>query len=410
MLKVLSQGAHFWIFVFESGREQLNDLYELVNFLDFLYAPVNFTESSLEINLGAFLTNLKRDECDSCNFSFMLCCRDGRLQFYITDLDLFCDAHVRVLTEAAAVISVPFLSAKFCSNQPCLKYLSSLHIDGLNGKSVKDLGALIRNCKHLKNITIFYDNDASADWVCDVLGQVKNPGSCTLKIDFLRDTAVYPLTLTSAGAEKLAGLLPRFNNITELYLDVSEYCATAVITLVFSITHKTLEGLGLKGIRLSPAAAAALRQVLPQMSSLKRLELIGVDGSILKAEEMRALFGGFNKPLPLVDLWFCGFSVRGSLFLLTERLRFFPELQWLFLDSLDLNERDFCDLLKSFIFLPNLMEISLSGNPLGHELTSIVPHLTNLPNLFVLHLDETGCSDQEQSYVLHAFDHIRRGL
>ena len=410
LLKVSSQIARSWAFLFKSfTTRSCSNLFESVKFQDFLYVPVKFTESSVEIKLEDFLTNFMHDKCECCDFSSMLCRRDGRIQFCITDLVLRCESHVRVLTEVAAAISDPFLSAKLCSNQPCLKFLSSLEMACLNGKSMKDLGALIGNCKHLKKIAFHSSFDSTpSDCVCDLLGQVKNPGLLTLKIAGCSlGGEDFTLTLTSAGAVKLAGLLPRFNNITMLFLDVSECCTTAVTTLVLSITHKTLEELGLRGIRLSPAAAASLGQVLPEMSSLGRLVLIGADGSILKAEEMKCLFAGFNKPLPLDDLYFSGFSVRGSLCPLTESFRFFPELRYLYLEKLDLDERDLCGLLKSFTFLAKVVILSLVGNPLGHAVKSIVPHLTNLPDLVAVRLGGTDCSDEDKRYVFYNVSQVR---
>ena len=372
LFKVLSEGAHSWTFLFD--RLSAMTLDDLVKFLDFLNVPINFTESFMH------------GKCMHCSFSSMLCSRDGRIQFYLTDLELYCDAHVRVLTEAAVASPNPFLSATLCSKQPCLKFLSSVSIHRSYGRSMKDLGALIGNCKHLETINIYdlyeLDDRESPDYAVDLLGQVKNPGSCTLKIGFWDEedySMNYPMTLTSAGAVNLAGLLPRFNNITQLFLDVSECCASVVTTLVLSIPHQTLERLGLRGIRLSPAAAASLGQVLPEMSALEMLLLTGADGRILKAEEMKLLFGGFNKPLPLGILHFNGFSVRGSLSPLTESFRFFPELTDLVLEKLDLDERDLRDLVKSFTFLPKLEFLRLDGNPLGHAVTSIVPHDIYLP-------------------------------
>ena len=360
--------------VFLGRRSRCSNFYESIKFLDF-----HSTESSVGIKLGDFLTTFVHDKCERCDLCIMLCSRDGRIQFYITDLELYCDAHVRMLTEAAAAISEPFLSVKLCFKQPCLKFLSYLEIATkmANGKSMrKNFVALIGNCKHLKRISIYLplgdEHGEFPDYVFDLLGQIKNPGSCTLQIGFWEGED-YPLTLASAGAVKLAGLLPRFNNVTRLILDVSECCATAVTTLVLSILHETLERLALRRIPPSPAAAASLGQVLPEMSSLEALLLTGADGSVLIAEEMKSLFGGFNKPLPLVELRLSGFSVRGSLSPLTESFRFFPELSYLYLENLDLNKRHLRDLVKSFTFLPKLDVLSLDGNPLGHAVTSIVP-------------------------------------
>ena len=59
------------------------------------------------------------------------------------------------------------------------------------------------------------------------------------------------------------------------------------------------------------------------MSSLEVLELTGLDGSVLEAEEIEALFGGFNKTLPSSRLTLSGFSVRG-LSPLAKSLAFSP--------------------------------------------------------------------------------------
>ena len=412
LFKVVSQGACSWTFLFDSfSAIGYNNFYNLFKFLDFLSVPVNFTESSVDqIKLGEFLTKFMYGKCNRCHLCLMLCCCDGRIQFYITDLLLRCKFHVRMLTEAATFISDPFLSGQLSSNQPCLKFLSSLEIDCPNGKSMKDLGKMIGNCTHLKKIKIYrlggHDDSDSPPDVLDFLEQVKHPGSCTLEIGCWFFAMSF-LSLTSSGAVKLAELLPRFNNITELFLDVSECGGTEVTALVLSITYKTLKVLVLRGIRLSPAAAASLGQVLLEMLSLERLMLTGADERILKAEEMKWLFGGFNKALPLYELHFSGFSVRGSLFPLTESFRFFPELSDLYLGNLDLDQHDLCDLLKSFTFLPKLESLSLYGNPLGHAVTSIVPHLTNLPELKYLYLNKTDCSDEDKSYVLKEVERVQ---
>ncbi|KAJ7372140.1 hypothetical protein OS493_020566 [Desmophyllum pertusum] len=175
-----------------------------------------------------------------------------------------------------------------------------------------------------------------------------------------------PCVLTSVGTVKLASLLPRFNNIIKLCLDLSDCCASAVDTLVPSITHKTLRRLGLSGISLTPAVAAALGRSLPEMSSLEKLELTGAKGSIVQAEEMEALFGGFNKTLPLEHLTFSGFSVSGCLAPLTKSFRFFPNLRNLYLGEFNMDERNLCHLLESLTFIPNLEELRVTGKQLSH--------------------------------------------
>ncbi|KAJ7372133.1 DNA repair and recombination protein rad54b [Desmophyllum pertusum] len=231
--------------------------------------------------------------------------------------------------------------------------------------------------------------------MCDLLEQVVNPSECSLEITIIDDKEC---TLTSVGTVKLARLLPRLNNITSLWLDLSGCCAAAVDTLVPSITHKTLRSLRLSGISLTPATAAALGRSLPEMSSLIALRLTGAKGSIVQAEEMEALFGGFNKTLPLCILTFSGFCARGCLAPLIKSLRYFPNLSWLNLDNLDMDERNLRGLLESFQFIPNLESLNLSHNPLGHAVTSIVPHVINLPKLRFLDIKQT-CSKEDLNYV-----------
>jgi len=155
---------------------------------------------------------------------------------------------------------------------------------------------------------------------------------------------------------QLASLLPRFKTVVTLELDLRDCCAAALDTLVPSITHKTLERLVLRAIILTPAVTKALGQSLPEMSSLQDLDLTGVDRIILPAEEMEALFGGFNKTMPLLEqLTFSGFNVRGGLAPLIKSLPFFPNLQKLKLEKVNISEHDQCSLLKSFGFLMKLV-------------------------------------------------------
>ena len=339
---ILHQAAPCWTFVFEVEFRQNSVLWlnESVKFLDSFHIPPRITESSEEIKLRDFVAHFLNVKCSECCFSPILCCRDGRIQFYITG-----DEHAWVFTEAAATISVVSPSANLCSNQSCLKLLTSVVLTGvMNGELMKGLGGMIRSCKRLKRICLLGGND----YVCDFLEQLRNPGPCHLTVGNWYSTCI----LTSAGAVKLAGFLPMFNNIACLNLGLTECSAEAVSTLVLSITHKTLEVLVLRGTILTPAAAATLGRVPPEMLSLRKLVLVGSAGSAFKAEEMQSLFGGFNKTLPLKCLDVISFSVRGSLAPLIESFRHSPGLTVLYLINLDMDERDLCGLLESFRFFP----------------------------------------------------------
>ena len=58
-----------------------------------------------------------------------------------------------------------------------------------------------------------------------------------------------------------------------------------------------------------------------------------------------------------------------------------------------MDERDLRGLLESFRFIPNLKKLNLSGNRLGQAVTSIVPHVINLPKLDLLDINQTGSEE-----------------
>ncbi len=341
--------------VFRLSSYAISFRYEILKFLNCLQMPLTIPESSKVLTVGDFLRELQNMPA-CCFFMSILCFRNGQCQFFITDLVLCRDEHVRLFMQSTSSIA-----ASSCSEQSCLKFLSSLCCYELSSQTVKALGAVIQNCKHLNRIQVQNGDDS----VCDLLEQVPNPSKCSLVIGH---SSLHPnVHLTSAGAAQLARLLPRFNNIVTLYLGLSDCCSAAVDTLVTSLTHKTLERLGLNGIRLTLAAAVALGRSLPEMSSLQELVLTGVDESILQPEGMEALFGGFNKTLPLSELTFRGFRVRG-LATLPKSLRFFPNLRELNLEHLKLNEHDQCSLLESFGFIAkNVRELSIQCKPLDNS-------------------------------------------
>ena len=193
--------------------------------------------------------------------------------------------------------------------------------------------------------------------------------------------------------------------LENLDVDDDDFCSllnahwrTGEVNTMASTIHKTLEKLVLSGMNLTPAVAEALGRSLPEMLSLKELELTGVDGSILKTKEMDALFGGFKEAMPLSDLTFRGLSVTGCLAPLAKSLHFFPNLTYLNLEKLNLDEHDLSDLLASFKFIRKLEMLNLSHNPLGHAVISIVPHVRNLQNLSNLWIDQTG-PEEDLKYV-----------
>ena len=163
--EVLTQQAtHSWAFYFINrflfAANSVENLYQSVQFLDLLDIPLRMVRNSKELKLGDFLTKFRLCCCTRCTFASVLCCTDGKMMVYITDLKLMCDTHTRMFTEAAAVVCDQSVSAKMCSSQPCLKFLRSLsYIFRGNRQLMKELVVMVRNCKHLQGIKYGGDVD-----------------------------------------------------------------------------------------------------------------------------------------------------------------------------------------------------------------------------------------------------------
>ena len=247
-----------------------------------------------------------------CGFLPVVCFRNDQVHFYITHLDLVCDDHARLFIDFA----VPSNSEHLSSGQLCLKFMKTLHCSP-SIFSMECLGAIIKHCYHLERLQIL-DGD---DTLCHILEQVTNPLKCSLSI---RHCA-----LTSKGAQKLAFLLPRFENVTEFelcfvncseeavayinhkslstqairtvllvssveealgpLLDTllvlqtlstssfadDEFCDRTATSLFAAIKHKTLTELTLSELRLTSPVAEALGHSLPKLSALQTLRMSG---------------------------------------------------------------------------------------------------------------------------------------
>ena len=186
-----------------------------------------FTKSSKFLKVAQFLEEFENicGHC-FCDFSSVLCFRNGQVFFYITQLKLWCENHTRLFTDSV----VPPHAVHSTSGQLCVKLLKTLRCYSTRS-SMESLGAVIKHCNHLELIVCdfnydnfrFYDCDAH-DSFCHFLEQVQNPGMCSLSIRFC--------ALTSMGAVKLASLLPRFENYTFLRLSLVKCSTDAVARLV----------------------------------------------------------------------------------------------------------------------------------------------------------------------------------
>ena len=252
-----------------------------------------FTKGSKFLKVAQFLEKFN-NICGlrKCDFSSVLCFRNGQVFFYITQLELRCEKHARLFTDSV----VPLHTVHSTSEWLCVKFLKTLACKR-TPLSMKSLGAVIKHCNHLERIGCdFYDVNSNSydsdddnfdsddshahDSVCYFLEQVPNPSVCSLSIEFC--------ALTSTGAVKLASLLPRFENVTVLRLPLMKCSTDAVTRLVAAIKHKTLKELLLEiaEINLTSALVEALCQSLSELSALERLSLGASDGNSLFAYDL----------------------------------------------------------------------------------------------------------------------------
>ena len=295
-LLLKAQHENSWSVVFELNYKDLRLMkYEVLALQKTLESLV--TESSEILKV----TNFVRKFYDIyffarcfCGFLPVVCFRNDQVHFYITHLDLVCDDHAQLFIDFA----VPSNSEHLSSGQLCLKFMKTLHCSP-SIFSMECLGAVIKHCNHLERLQIL-DSD---DTLCHILEQVTNPLKCSLSI---RHCAV-----TSNGAQKLALLLPRFENVTEFELCLvncpheaveyinhkslfkmvltlsalqtlstssladDEFCDGTATSLFAAIKHKTLTELTLSEILLTSPVAEALGYSLPKLSALQTLRISG---------------------------------------------------------------------------------------------------------------------------------------
>ena len=258
-----------------------------------------FTKGSKFLKVAQFLEEFENicGHC-SCDFSSVLCFRNDQVFFYITQLKLWCENHTRLFTDSV----VPPNAVHSNSEQLCVKLLKTLECYR-TPFSMESLGAVIKHCNHLERIGCnfcgFDSDDCDAhDSLCHLLEQVPNPGMCSLSIGFC--------ALTSTGAVKLASLLPRFENVTLLYLSLVKCSTDAVARLVAAIKHKNLKRLSLKigKINLTIAVVEALCQSLPELLALETLGIDTSDGCSLVLYNL--LDRGDSRPLPRLKI--CGLT------------------------------------------------------------------------------------------------------
>ena len=219
------------------------------------------------------------------------------------------------------------------------------------------------------------------------------------------------IRLTPAVAEVLVQLLPKLSALQTLKIRRLTECSDEAVTrLIDGINHKTLEGLKLSKMNLTSAVAESLGRSLPELSALETLLLSGSGGCNLQQKEMEAIFGRFSRPSSLRKLSITRFSARGSLASLAKKLCFFPCLESLQLQDLDMGEADLCSLLENLKYIPDLQNLYLMDNPLGQAVRLMAPYLLEQKKLVLVWFRQGDASEEDLDYVQKAVEEKRPQL
>ena len=229
--------------------------------------------------------------------------------------------------------------------------------------------------------------------------------------NFVRELRLEEINLTPAVAELLVQLLPKLSALGTLKISSLTECSDEAVTrLIDSINHKTLKGLELSKMNLTSAVAESLGRSLPELSALETLLLSGSDGCNLQQKEMEALFGRFSRPSALRRLSITRFSARGSLASLAKKLCFFPCLESLQLQDLDMGEAGLCSFLENLKYIPDLRGLYLMDNPLSQAVRLMTPYLLQQKKLEEVWFRQGDASEEDLNYVQKAVKEKRPRL
>ena len=229
----------------------------------------------------------------------------------------------------------------------------------------------------------------------------------------LVDLELSEMNMTSAVAESLGRSLPELSALETLKISpcsLTECSDEALTRLIDGINHKTLVELELREMNLTSVVAESLGRLLPELSALETLRISGSDGCNLQQTEMEAIFGRFSRPSSLRVLSITRFSARGSLAPLAKKLCFFPCLESLQLQDLDMGEADLCSFLENLKYIPDLRGLYLMDNPLSQAVRLMTPYLLQQKELVSVWFREGDASEEELNYVQEAVKEKRPQL
>ena len=261
----------------------------------------------------------------------------------------------------------------------------------------------------LDGYNLFAYDLVDLDYSLEILGLTNSSAEAIRRLidvfnhNFVRELKLEEINLTPAIAEVLVQLLPKLSVLETLKIKSCTECSNEAVTrLIEGVNHKTLKRLGLCEMNLTSVVAESLGRLLPELSALEALVLSGSDGCNLQQKEMEAMFGRFNRPSSLRVLSITRFSARGSLASLAKNLCYFPCLESLHLEDLDMGEADFRSFLENLKYIPDLQDLYLMDNPLGQAVRLMAPHLLKQKKLEKVYFRRGDASEEDLNYVQKA--------
>ena len=229
--------------------------------------------------------------------------------------------------------------------------------------------------------------------------------------NFVKELKLEEINLTPAVAEVLVQLLPKLSALQTLKIKSCTECSDETVTrLIEGVNHKTLQRLGLYEMNLTSVVAESLGRLLPELSALEQLVLSGSYGCSLQQMKMEAMFGRFSRPSSLRVLSITRFRARGSLASLAKNLCYFPYLESLQLECLDMGEADLSSFLENFKYIPDLQELSLRDISLRQAVRLMAPYLLQQKKLVRVWFRRGDASEEDLNYVQKAVEEKRPQL
>ena len=273
------------------------------------------SKSSKTFNIADFFEKFENSThfltC-SCWFASIFCFRNGQVYFYITELVLSCLPHAWLFTDK---VNFSFLSSalnflrtlnfsvtEYFTDCIChlLKQVSNPHRCilsikdcSLTSKGAVEFASLLSRFQKVPRLNLDLAK-CSAEAVSKLFAAIKH--------ESLRELILSGITLTPAVAESLSQSHPELTALEKLQMKGSSGCnlrldipvyssslgtltitgltenAAKAITRLFDVfKHKSVDKVELSVIKLTSTLADAVGQLLPELSTLRRLSIVSLN-------------------------------------------------------------------------------------------------------------------------------------